>query len=177
MRWEAADGLGRLRAREAVEALINAAKNNPWGDTNEIRALGQIDDERALQFLIGMIERNEMNCGVAVYALANRGDTRGIPHLVRILLSKDPKDQHTGNIASRFIAQYRNEDAYLALEPLMSHPDRGVRSRAINGIGDLACCGKDKSTKLKARELLQRCQKTEPDEGLRRHIEVSIEIS
>jgi hypothetical protein len=180
VRWNAADSLSILRPPEALEALINAADGSLDGvNTNAIGALAGYTDERSAQFLLKILEGGGYNASTASYALHKRGDVRAIKHLLHFLTSVEPEDQriqHIGDIAGRLI--YHFEDAgYDALEPLMSHPNRKIRSRAHRDICDLAFCPADKTLRRKAYELLKRCLETETDEELRKSIEISIEIS
>jgi hypothetical protein len=82
--------------------------------------------------------------------------------LVEKLVSKAPRDQHTGNIAGRYIAQFE-EAGYLALEPLAMHEDLEIRSRAIIGVSDVAGLAKDKILRHRACLLLQQCLEREAD--------------
>jgi hypothetical protein len=82
--------------------------------------------------------------------------------LVRKLLSRDPGDQHTGNIAGRFIAHFE-KPGFLALEPLVTNSDTEIRQRSILGIWDIACLAKAKELKLQARNLLEQCLARETD--------------
>jgi hypothetical protein len=178
VRWRAADSLGLLGAPEAVEALI-AAIDDPLVNTTAIHALAGFNDERSAQCLLKRLEEAGMYATTATYPLAKRGDVRGIKHLIHFLTataSENPSVQHIGDIAGRLIAQF--EDAgYLALEPLMFHPDIKIRGRAERGISDLAYCAKKKSVRMKAYELLRRCLETETNPGLREGLEISIKIS
>lgn len=178
VRWRAADSLGYLGAPETVEALI-AAIDDPLVNTTAIHALAGFKDERSAQCLLKILEEGGIYATSAIHPLAKRGDVRAIKPLTNFLTataSKDPRVQHIGDIAGRLIAQF--EDAgYLALEPLMIHPDFKVRGRAERGISDIAFCAKEKSVRRKAYELLQRCLETETDAGLREGNETSIKVT
>lgn len=175
VRCEAAEALGRLRAPEAVDALI-AAIDDRGVNTTAIHALSGFNDEKSAQHLLKMVEENGMYGTSAAHVLSVRRDDRTVPLLVKILMSKAPSDQHTGNIAGRMIADFQNA-GFLALEALVTHSDREVRGRSQLGMGDLAWGAKDKEVKIKARELLQRCLEAETDAELRRSLEISIEIT
>jgi hypothetical protein len=178
VRWRAADSLGLLGAPEAVEALI-AAIDDPLVNTTAIHALAGFKDERSAQCLLKILEEGGMYATSATNPLVKRGDVRAIKHLVHFLTataSDNPRVQHIGDIAGRLISPF--EDAgYVALEPLMVHPDIKVRHRAILGISDIAYCAKEKIVRRKAYELLQRFLETDTDTGLRQLIEVSITVS
>jgi hypothetical protein len=175
VRCEAAEALGRLGAPEAVDALI-AAIDDPRVNTTAIHALAGFKDEKSAQCLLKIVEENGMYGTSAVHPLAKRGDARAVGRLVKILMSKDPRDQNTSHIAGRLIADFEGA-GFLALEPLVTHPDREIRMRSQWGIGDLAWGAKEKDVKIKARELLQRCLEAETDADLRRSLEIRIEIS
>lgn len=178
VRWRAADSLGHLGAPEAVEALI-AAIDDPLVNTTAIHALAGFNDERSAQCLLRILEGGGMYATSAVHPLAKRGDVRAIKPLLELLTataSEDPRVQHIGDIAGRLISGFENA-GYLALEPLMSHPDIKVRSRAERGISDVAYCAKEKNVRRKAYELLERCLETETDAGLRKGLEISIQVT
>ncbi len=175
VRSEAAEALARLRASEAIESLI-AAIDDPEVSTTAIHALAAFQDEESAQCLLKVLENGGLYATSAVDPLAQRGEIRAIPHLVRLLTSKNEADFHIGNIAGRLIARF-GEEGYIALEPLITDPDVEIRRRVIAGVGDLAFCGPGKSLKIKSRELLQKLLETETDSELRRHLEISIEIT
>src|SRR6185369_8928325 len=103
-----------------------------------VEALGNFSDEVTAQCLLRLVEEDGPSSGVAAHALARRHDARPVPFLLQKLVSKVPRDQHTGNIAGRYIAEFERA-GYLALEPLLGHEDREIRSRVITGIFDMAC--------------------------------------
>jgi len=104
IRCDAAESLGKLRATEAIEPLIAETVHYSHVSGSAIR--GCFNDERSAQCLIELIRTNNISAGVAVYALVARNDARGVGSLADLLASKDPKHQHTGRIAGRFIAQF-----------------------------------------------------------------------
>jgi hypothetical protein len=162
VRCEAAEALGRLRAQEGIEALIAVAREGSYASSTAVQTLGFFDDECSAQCLLQLLEEDGPSAGVAAYALARRKDPRGVAPLVTKLVSKLPGDQHTGDIAGRFIAHFE-KPGFLALEPLTSHLDTEVRQRSILGIWDIACLSKDKELMLQARELLEQCLARETD--------------
>lgn len=179
VRWHAAESLAVLRPPEALEALIKASDGSADGvNSNAIGALASYDDERSAQLLLKILEECGSNASTAAGALAKRGDVRAIKHLKNFLTdtaSNNAEVQRFGEIAGRIIYQF-GEAGYSALEPLMFNFDVKVRWRAERGISDLAYCSTDKSLRRKSYELLQRCLKTETDEGMRKSIETSIQI-
>jgi hypothetical protein len=95
---------------------------------------------------------------------------------VKKLVSHEPEDQHTGNIAGRYLAMFEGP-VCSALEPLSDHQDVEIRSRAINGISDLACLALDKDIKKRARELLKNRLEKEPDESLRHALQIYLSVA
>lgn len=176
VRCEAAEMLGRMRAHEAIEPLIEVTAEESYVTSTAVEALGSFTDEVSAKRLLDLIEEDGPSAGVAAYALARRNDPRGVPPLLKKLVSKDPRDQDTGNIAGSFIAEFARP-GYLALEPLVEHEDLEVRRRAINGIFNIACLAKDKELKLQARSLLERRLAIESDEGLRQNVEVCLAVA
>jgi len=176
VRCEAAEMLGRMRAEEAIETLIKVTAEESYVTSTAVEALGYFTDEISAKRLLDLVEDDGPSAGVAAYALARRNDPRGVPPLVKKLVSKEPRDQHTGNIAGRFIAQFE-KPGYSALASLVEHDDIEVRRRAINGIFDLACLAKDKELKIQARSLLERRLGMESDEGLRHNVEVCLAVA
>jgi hypothetical protein len=176
VRCEAAEMLGRMRVNEAIATLIVVTAETSHVTGAAVQSLGNFNDEVSAQRLLKLLEEDGPFAGVAVYALAKRIDSRGLPVLVQRLVSKESRDQHTGNIAGRYIAQFEGP-GYLALEPLIAHEDAEIRRRAIAGIFDLACVAKDKELKIQARRLLESRLETEPDAALRQHLEVSIAVA
>ena len=125
--------------------------------------------------MLKLIEEGDVRAASAVGAMVRLGDTRAIAPLVRYLLSEDPRGFHIANIAGRLIADFQGA-GYVALEPLTIHPDKEIRRRALIGIGDLALA-KERSVKIKARELLRRLITIEPDAELRRTIGIFVDVA
>ncbi len=174
VRWHAASSLEILHPPEALEALITAAADGVYGqaNTNAIAALAAYRDERSAQLLLKILEAGDHCAGVAGYALAKRRDARAIKPMLDSLLSKAGGPCETWHILTEFEAT-----GYDLLEPLMAHADVEIRGRVERCIGSLAFLAKDRIIRRKAFELLQRCVKTETNEELRHHIEISIQIS
>ena len=176
VRCEAAESLGKMRATEAVEPLIAQTAEYTHVTDSAIRGLAYFNDERSAQCLIKLVEANMLSVGVAAYALAGRGDSRGVKPLVDIMLSKDPKDQPTGRIAGRFIAHFQ-EPGFVALEPLVTDSDEEIRERAILGIWDITSLSKDKMLKAKACDLLEQCLERQPEGRMRQWLATCVEIA
>lgn len=174
VRWHAASSLGLLHPPEALEALITAAADGVYGEANDnaIEALGAYNDERSAQLLLKILEGGGYYAGVAGYALAKRGDARAIKPMLDSLVSKAKDSRATWLTLTEFEGA-----GYEVLEPFMAHADVEIRGRAIKCIGSLAHHAKDRILRRKAFELLQRSLAAETDQELRRHLEISIEIS
>jgi hypothetical protein len=176
VRCEAAECLGKMRAVEAIDPLIEIGRSEKFETSNAIQALGFFGDERSAQCLLKLVEADGPSAGVAAHALAKRNDARGVPPLIEKLVSGRAADEHTGNIAGRLIAEF-GEPGYLALEPLVTNEYLEIRRRAILGIFDLACLAKDKELKLRARDLLKRRLEAETNEGMREHLQTFLSVA
>jgi HEAT repeat protein len=187
VRWHAASSLELLHPPEALEALITAAADGIYGKANDnaIGALAAYNDEPSAQLLLKILEGGGYYAGVAGHALAKRKDARAIKPMLDSLFSK-AKDPRLARSPEEIIAQgfptwhilTQFEGAgYEALEPLVAHADVEIRGRAEKCIGDLASLAKDRITRRKAFELLQRCLTAETDPERRRYMEIQINIS
>ena len=176
VRCEVAEVLGQMRAQQAVEGLIAVTTEESYVTSSAVQALGNFNDEVSAKRLLRMVEEDGPSGGVAAYALAKRNDSRAVPLLVEKLLSGHATDQHTGDIAGRFIAEF-GESGYLALKPLVTDEYLEIRRRAIIGIFDLACLAKDKEVKLRARDILKQRLEAETNEGLREHLRTCVSVA
>ncbi len=175
VRREAAETLGRTRAEEAILPLI-AAIDDAGVNSTAIHALGNFRDERSAQCLLQILREGGMYATVAAGVLGMRGDHRALESLSGFLQSKDPRDNHIGNIAGRLIADFQGP-GLAALEPLAASPDAETRRRAIDGIGDIAFGAKEKPVKERAREFLRRRLEVEQDSELRGQLQLQIDIT
>jgi HEAT repeat protein len=175
VRCEAAETLGRMRVETAIDPLI-AAIDDEGMNTTAIHALSGFGDERSAQWLLGILGEGGMYATSAAHVLGIRGDNRAVDYLARFLISKDPRDNHIGNISGRLIADFQGP-GLVALEPLATDADVEIRRRSIVGLGDIAFGAKEKSIKARARQILRKCLESETDPELRRLLEVEIEIT
>jgi HEAT repeat protein len=84
----AIEGLGALRAREAVPGLLRLLSADLWLQFAAVAALGEIGDERAVQPLLEAIP-NEMLAEAAVEALGKVGSAEALPRLLALLADHD----------------------------------------------------------------------------------------
>jgi HEAT repeat protein len=84
----AIEGLGALRAREAVPALLRLLSADLWLQFAAVAALGEIGDERAVPPLLEAIP-NEMLAEPAVEALGKVGSAEALPRLLALLADHD----------------------------------------------------------------------------------------
>lgn len=87
-RLNAAEALGKIGNKRAVEALIKAVENDPDDVVQwfAIEALGKIGDTRAVEPLIEALEKWDMTKRMAAAeALGKIGDTRAIEPLIKVL--------------------------------------------------------------------------------------------
>jgi HEAT repeat protein len=156
-----------------AQALLEQMKRGGFGaNTSAVAALAAYDDEPSAQLLLKLLEGGGYCAGVAAHALAKRKDARAIIPMLNSLLSKAGDSRATWHTLTEFEGV-----GYEMLEPLMAHADVEIRGRAEKCIGSLAHHAKDRLIRRKAFELLQKCLTTETNEGLRKSIELSIEIS
>ena len=204
-RTKAADQLGRLGGKQAVDALI-AALNDPecYVRWRAACSLELLHPPEALEALISAAAEGEFGKANdnAIGALAAYNDERSAQLLLKILETggycagtagyalakrgdvraiKPMLDSLTSKAedsrATWHMLTEFERAGYAVLEPLMAHADVQIRKRAQKCIGSLAHHAKDRNIRRKAFELLQRCLTTETDEQLRQSIEISIEIS
>ena len=204
-RCKAADQLGRLGGKQAIDALIEAL-NDPipevrWHAASSLELLHPPEALEALITAAADGEYGKANDN-AIGALAAYNDERSAQLLLKILESSG----FFAGVAGYALAKRKDARAikpmldslvskaqdsrmtwhtltefegagYDVLEPLMAHADVAIRWRAEKCIGSLAHHAKDRVIRRKAYDLLQRCLETETDAELRKSIETSIQIS
>ena len=86
VRLHAVEALGKTRSPEAVDPLLSALFNDPDRAVREdaVRALGQIGDARAVEFLVTVMKESGLR-PLAVEALGRIGDRRAVPVLIDVL--------------------------------------------------------------------------------------------
>lgn len=99
VRLHAVEALGKTRSAAAVEPLLSVLFNDHDTAIREdaVRALGQIGDERALEFLIVVLKEPGLR-PLAVEALGQLGDQRAVSVLIDVLEGVDRPE------ASRIVA-------------------------------------------------------------------------
>jgi hypothetical protein len=204
-RTKAADQLGRLGGKRAVDALIAALSDSEWYVRwHAASSLELLHPPEALEALITAAAGGEYGKANdnAIGALGAYSDERSADLLLKILEAGG----HYAGVAGHALAKRgdarairpmlvsllsKAEDSratwhtltefegvgYEVLEPLMAHADVEIRWRAEKCIGSLAHHAKDRTIRRKAFELLQGCLVTETDTELRKSIEISIKIS
>jgi HEAT repeat protein len=90
VRLHAVEALGKTRSAEAVEPLLWTLFNDHDQAIREdvVRALGQLRDPRAMEFLITAMKEPGLRT-LAVEALGNLGDRRAVPVLMAVLEGSD----------------------------------------------------------------------------------------
>ncbi len=90
VRLHAVEALGKTRSPAAVEPLLSALFNDPDTAIKEdaIRALGQIGDGRAVEFLVQAMKEPGLR-PLAVESLGQVGDRRAVPVLLKVLAGED----------------------------------------------------------------------------------------
>jgi HEAT repeat protein len=204
-RTKAADQLGRLGGKQAVDALV-VALNDPecYVRWHAACSLGLLHPPEALEALITAAAGGEFGKANdnAIGALAAYNDERSAQVLLRILetggfyagdagyaLAKRGDKRAIKPMLDSLVSKAKDSRAtwhtltefegagYHVLESFMAHADVEIRARAEKCIGSLAHHAKDRIIRRKAFELLQRCLVTETDDNLHQSIEISIKIS
>jgi len=124
VRLHAVEALGKTKSPAAVEPLLSALFNDADTAVKEdaIRALGQIGDGRALEFLIHVMKEPGLR-PLAVEALGLIGDRRAVPVLIKVLEGDDRPER------SRIVVGCGDKwDEEMAT--------RGAAVRALGQIGD-----------------------------------------
>lgn len=90
VRLHAVEALGKTRSASAVEPLLSALFNDRDGAIREdaVRALGQIGDVRAVEFLFVVMKEPGLR-PLAVESLGQIGDRRAVPVLINVLNGVD----------------------------------------------------------------------------------------
>ncbi len=204
-RVKAAQQLGRLGGKRAVDALVESLKNDPVWEVrwNVADSLGLLRPPEALEALItaaadGLLDSANAN---AISALAGYKDERSAQFLLKMLENGGYYASTAGYVLAKrgdvraikpmlhsLVSKAEDSRAtwhnlnefegagYDVLEPLMSNIDVEIRKRAERCICSLAHHAKDRIVRRKAFELLQRCLESEADAELRKSLEISIQI-
>ena len=136
VRENAAEALGLLRDRRAVEPLINALNDSD----EEVRwkaawALGNIGDKKAIKPLIYALNDDRWSVRrFAVTALGKIGDKSAVGSLINAL--NDP-DWHVRKYAANSLGKIGDERAIKPLVNALSDPDSDVRWKAIVALGKM----------------------------------------
>jgi HEAT repeat protein len=93
VRLHAVEALGRMRSASSVEPLLWVLFNDRDQAVREdvVRALGQVGDARAMEFLITAMKEPGLR-PLAVEALGQIGDRRAVPALIAVLEGTDRPD-------------------------------------------------------------------------------------
>lgn len=175
VQWEAAESLGKLRFAEAVDALIEAAKDSALANSSAVCALVKIKDERGLQFLLEVVRQGGVHAGVAAHQLAERGERRVIEATKELLLSISPSGHHFGEMYAQAIAQMGTNEVFEVLAPLLGHADPRVRMRGAKGLALLGTSAKEKLIKEKTINAFIKVLTTETNTDVRRELEFDLE--
>jgi HEAT repeat protein len=94
VRLHAVEALGKMRSAEAVEPLLSVLFNDHDAAVREdaIRALGQIGDGRAFDFLVTIMKEPGLR-PLAVEALGQLDDERAVPVLIKVLEGVDRPEE------------------------------------------------------------------------------------
>jgi HEAT repeat protein len=90
VRWAAIEALGELRKKDAVPGLLKYLERQEayrWGNILTVNALAAINDRRAVQSLVALLENNAdpILQRVVILALGKLGDAKVIPTVMPFL--------------------------------------------------------------------------------------------
>lgn len=93
VRLHAVEALGKTRSPDAVEPLLHLLFNDRDSSLREdaVRALGEIGDARAVEFLLMVLKEPGLR-PLAADALGRIGDQRAVPALVAVLQGVEPPE-------------------------------------------------------------------------------------
>ena len=95
-RWRAAEALGKIGDRRAIEPLLGKVKDEEWNVRSHVAiALGDIGDTRGVEPLLEMLKDESVNVRLsAINGLKKIGDARAVEPLIDLLLVKNwPKSR------------------------------------------------------------------------------------
>jgi HEAT repeat protein len=133
----AASLLGRLRAKEAVPALIQAL-SEPEAARQAAEALGEIGDPVAVEPLIALLRGPEEDSDIRVVAMQSLGklkDPRAVPVLLEIIGREG--NEALWSAAAEALGTMGDLSAVPGLVKLLSSDKSGVRSIAVRTLGTL----------------------------------------
>lgn len=134
-RWTAAECLGEMKDRRAVEPLVQAILNEdiPRLILVETSALKKIDDPRAEDLLLAAIN-DKRTRSPAIDALGRLQSKRAVEPIIAVL--KNP-DRFTTAVAAGSLAEIQDPRALLPLCTLLTNRDEVVRRYAAQALGIL----------------------------------------
>lgn len=124
VRLHAVESLGKVKSKQAVEALLSLLFNDRDSAVREdaVRALGEIGDPQAVEFLFTAMQEPGLR-RLAVEALGRIGDARAVPLLIDVLLGA--QRPHVMRTVAGCGDQWNEE--------VMT---QGTAARALGAIGD-----------------------------------------
>jgi HEAT repeat protein len=136
VRWQAANALGQLRDKRAVEPLIETLNDhNEYVRKCTAEALGRIGSERATETLIEALKDKDVDVRVAAAnALGQIGDERATEPLIAALKDQD------GNLrlsAADALGQIGDDRAIQPLIDLLNDQNHSARESAANNLEKL----------------------------------------
>jgi HEAT repeat protein len=132
-RWWAAECLGKMKDRRAVEPLVQAIFNEriPRLGLVETSALKKLDDPRTENLLLNGIN-NKRTRPQAIDALGRLQSKRAVEPIITIL--QDP-DRLTSSVAAQALAEIKDSRALLPLCALLGNRDEVIRRGAAQALG------------------------------------------
>ena len=136
VRRHAAEALGEIKDKRAVEPLIEALKDEGVRHS-AATALGRIEDKRALEPLIKVLREdpNEIVRGSAAYALGRIKDKKAVEPLIETLL--EDKDSYARQGAAVALGNIGDKSSVKPLIRALGDQDSYVRSNAVLALGKI----------------------------------------
>jgi HEAT repeat protein len=137
IRAKAAESLGKIGDRIAVETLINHLLNETDLETQRtiIKSLGQIGQESVIPHLAPFLADNEPTIRIATAtALGQIGTEKVLSYLLQSLTDQNPKVRTVAAIA---LGEIGTEATLAELSQACSDPDDEVRLSAVDALGKI----------------------------------------
>jgi HEAT repeat protein len=156
LRFEAAETLGKLGDKRAVEPFLQIAQDQDnKARVAAISALGHLGDKRAVELLIATLKENDVAIrATTIEALGQLGDKRAVEPVIQILKEEALKDGDQGRIipddllekvkasavrqaAIEALGKFGDKRATHIITYFLNDPEVLVRWDAFNALGKL----------------------------------------
>ena len=136
IRWMAAEKLGELKDRRAVEALIDALEDDwYWVRNAAAWALGELKDERAIDALIKAV--NDKNPWVKISAVASLGKIASDKAVDALIKALEDKDQEVSEASAEVLVKTGNKNVVSVLIKAFDEGNKSVKRLIIKILGKI----------------------------------------